>query len=181
MDTTPQKTTPRPKRELTYIQKVWHTVGIVALLVIVVLIARVAFNVLLMILAATLIATYFHGLGNIIQRKTKWGRKPAMALSVGGTFAILAALLWFMGTKIQHQVAQLSHTLPNTINAARGKLAETPIGQQVLTYLDDNSGKIFVTAQHFFSTSFGVLAIFISLCFWGYFLPLVPRFTKTVL
>jgi predicted PurR-regulated permease PerM len=178
MDTTPQKTTPRPKRELTYIQKVWHTVGIVALLVIVVLIARVAFNVLLMILAATLIATYFHGLGNIIQRKTKWGRKPVMAVSVGGTFAILAALLWFMGTKIQHQVAQLSHTLPGTINAARGKLAESPVGQQVLTYLDDNSGKIFVTAQHFFSTSFGVLGNIYIIMFLGIFFTVSPTVYK---
>ncbi|MEO7212334.1 AI-2E family transporter [Mucilaginibacter sp.] len=178
IDTTPPKNPPRPKRELTYIQKVWHTVGIVALLVIVVLIARVAFNVLLMILAATLISTYFHGLGNIIQRKTKWGRKPAMILSVGGSFAILAVLLWFMGTKIQHQVAQLSHTLPNTINAARGKLAETPVGQQVLTYLDDNSGKIFTTAQHFFSTSFGVLGNIYIIMFLGIFFTVSPTVYK---
>jgi predicted PurR-regulated permease PerM len=178
IDAKPQISPPRPKRELTYIQKVWHTVGIVALLVIVVLIARVAFNVLLMILAATLIATYFHGLGNIIQRKTKWGRKAAMALSVGGTFAIVAALLWFMGTKIQHQVAQLSHSLPGTINAARGKLAETPVGQQVLTYLDDNSGKLFVTAQQFFSTSFGVLGNIYIILFLGIFFTVSPTVYK---
>lgn len=178
MDTTPQKPTPRPRRELTYIQKVWYTVGIVALLVIVVLIARVAFNVLLMVLAATLISTYFHGFGNIIQRKLKCGRKAAMIHSVGSTFTILAVLLWFMGTKIQHQVAQLSHSLPNTINSARGKLAETPIGQQILTYLDDNSGKIFITAQHFFSTSFGVLGNIYIILFLGIFFTASPSVYK---
>ena len=178
MDTNTPKITPRPRKELTYIEKVWHTVGIVALLVIVVLIARVAFNVLLMILAATLIATYFHGLGNIIQRWAKCGRKVAMAVSVGGSFAILGVLLWFMGTKIQQQVQQLSHSLPGTINAARGKLAESPVGQQILTYLDDNSGKIFITAQHFFSTSFGVLGNIYIILFLGIFFTVSPSIYK---
>lgn len=178
MDTADQKPVSRPRRELTYIQKVWYTVGIVALLVVTILIARVAFNVLLMILAATLISTYFHGLGNIIQRKTKWNRKVAMTISVGGSFAILAVLLWFMGTKIQQQVAQLSHTLPNTVNSAKVKMAETPIGQQILAYLDDNSGKIFVTAQHFFSTSFGVLGNIYIILFLGIFFTASPSIYK---
>jgi cell division protein FtsL len=54
------------KKELTYIEKVWHTVAIVALLVVSILIARVAFNVLLMVLAGSLISVYFHGMGDII-------------------------------------------------------------------------------------------------------------------
>jgi predicted PurR-regulated permease PerM len=178
MDTAEQKPKTKPERHLTYIQKVWYTVGIVALLVVTILIARVAFNVLLMILAATLISTYFHGLGNIIQRKTKATRKVAMAISVGGSFAILGVLLWFMGTKIQHQIAQLSQSLPNTINSARGKLSETPVGQQVLTYLDDNSGKLFVTAQHFFSTSFGVLGNIYIILFLGIFFTVSPSVYK---
>ncbi|AMR33437.1 hypothetical protein A0256_19440 [Mucilaginibacter sp. PAMC 26640] len=175
---TPNTKPSREKTELTYIQKVWYTVGIVALLVVTILIARVGFNVLLMILAATLISTYFHGLGNIIQRKTNWGRKPAMALSVGGSFAILAVLLWFMSTKIQQQVAQLSQSLPGTIASARGKLAETPVGQQILTYLDDNSGKLFLTAQHFFSTSFGVLGNIYIIMFLGIFFTVSPGIYK---
>ncbi|WDF55681.1 AI-2E family transporter [Mucilaginibacter sp. KACC 22063] len=147
------------KEDLSYVQKVWSTVGIVAFLVILILIARVAFNVLLMMLAGSLIAVYFHGLGDIIQRKTKMKRGPAMGISVVGSFLILAALLWFMGTKIQAQIAELSDSLPHTISNARAKLAETSLGQKVLDYLSDdgNSQKMFTTAQHFFSTSFGVM------------------------
>lgn len=179
MDTTENKpAAARVKKELTYIQKVWHTVAIVALLVVVILIARVAFNVLLMVLSGALISTYFHGLGNIIQRRTGWSRKVAMTISVGGSFLILAVILWFIGARIQHQVAQLNQSLPNTINAARGKLAETPIGQQVLTYLDDNSGKIFITAQHFFSTSFGVLGNIYIILFLGIFFTVSPSIYK---
>src|SRR4051812_25541427 len=96
-----EKVTPK---ELTYIEKVWHTVAIVALLVVAILIARVAFNVLLMILAGSLIAVYFHGLGDIIERRTKLSRRICMTISVVGSFAILGLLLWFMGTKIQGQI-----------------------------------------------------------------------------
>lgn len=146
------------EKELSYIQKVWQTVAIVALLVVVILIARVAFNVLLMILAGSLIAVYFHGLGDLIERKTKFSRRISMTLSVAGSFMILATLLWFMGTKIQSQIALLSDSLPGTVQTVKVKLDETSIGKKVLTYLSgDNSEKIFTTAQKFFSTSFGVL------------------------
>src|SRR5882762_2894808 len=101
------------EKELTYIQKVWHTVSIVALLVVVILIARVAFNVLLMVLAGVLISVYFHGLGDMIERKTKWSRRICMIISVGGSFVLLAALFWFMGTKISNQIAILSDSLPH--------------------------------------------------------------------
>jgi predicted PurR-regulated permease PerM len=148
----------KPEKELTYIQKVWHTVAIVALLVVIILITRVAFNVLLMVLAGSLIAVYFHGLGDIIQRRAKLPRRWSMVLSIAGSFIFLGLLLWFMGTKIQSQIAVLAESLPNTIGTVREKLDGSSMGKKVLTYLSgDNSEKLFSTAQRFFSTSFGVL------------------------
>ena len=145
-------------KELSYIQKVWQTVAIVALLVVVILIARVAFNVLLMILAGVLIAVYFHGFGDLIERKTKLNRRLSMIMSVGGSFVFLGTLLWFMGSKMQDQISVLSDSLPNTITAAKVKMDETHTGRKILTYLSgDNSEKLFSTAQQFFSTSFGVM------------------------
>lgn len=147
------------KAELTYIQKVWHTVAIVAFLVVIILIARVAFSVLLMMLAGSLISVYFHGLADIIQRKTKMKRTPAVLISVGFSFLLLGALLWFMGTTIQTQVNELSDTLPHTIGNAEAKLSSNSMGRKILDYLSDdsNSQKMFSTAQRFFSTSFGVM------------------------
>lgn len=146
------------KKELSYIQKVWQTVAIVALLVVVILIARVAFNVLLMILAGALIAVYFHGFGDLIERKTKLNRRLSMIISIGGSFLFLGTLLWFMGSKMQDQISVLSDSLPNTITAAKVKMDETHTGRKILTYLSgDNSEKLFSTAQQFFSTSFGVM------------------------
>jgi predicted PurR-regulated permease PerM len=167
------------KKELTYIEKVWHTVAIVALLVVSILIARVAFNVLLMVLAGSLISVYFHGMGDIIERRTKFSRKISMAISVAGSFIVLGLLLWFMGTKIQGQIAVLSESLPNTINTARAKIAETPIGLKLLTYFSgDNSEKLFITAQRFFSTSFGVLGNLYIILFLGIFFTVSPSLYK---
>jgi predicted PurR-regulated permease PerM len=154
----PHQPSEKAKKELSYIQKVWQTVAIVALLVVVILIARIAFNVLLMILAGVLIAVYFHGLGDMIERKTGLGRRICMILSVGGSFLFLGLLLWFMGTKIQNQITVLSDSLPNTIAAARVKMEDTQTGRKVLEYVaGDNSDRMFSTVQRFFSTSFGVL------------------------
>jgi len=167
------------KKELSYIGKVWQTVAIVALLVVFILIARVAFNVLLMALAGSLIAVYFHGLGDLIQRKTRLSRKFAMAISVCGTIIILGFLFWFIGAKIQVQVTQLSNTLPHTINTAKAKLNESVAGQKVLEGLSgDNSKKLYDTVQTFFNTSFGVLGDLYIIMFLGIFFTASPSLYK---
>jgi len=163
------------KKELTYIEKVWHTVAIVALLVSVILIARVAFNILLMVLAGSLISVYFHGLGDVIERKTKLSRKWAMTISVTLSFVILGLLLWFMGSTIQVQVAELSNTLPHTVNVFKEKLGESTIGQKILdNFSDGNTTNLTHTIQAFFSTSFGVIGDIYIIAFLGIFFTSNP-------
>ena len=167
------------KRELTYIQKVWHTVAIVALLVGVILVARVAFNVLLMMLAGSLIAVYFHGFGDIIQRRTRWKRTWAMTASLIISFLVLGGLLWFMGAKMQVQIAQLSNTLPHTVSTFKAKLGETPVGQKVLESVSDGSSdSLMTTAQTFLGTSFGVLGDIYIILLLGVFFTASPSIYK---
>ncbi|MDP9079142.1 MAG: AI-2E family transporter [Bacteroidota bacterium] len=170
---------PKTVKELSYTEKVWHTVGIVAIVAILILIARVAFGVLLMALAGCLISVYFHGLGDVIQRKTKWKRSTCMIISIAGSFIILAFLLWFMGSKIQNQISALSDTLPQTIKDAKIKLAETPLGRKLLEATSGgNSDKLFATASQFFSTSFGVLGNMYIILFLGIFFTASPTMYK---
>jgi len=167
------------KKELSYSNKVWQTVAIVAILVVGILIVRVAFNVLLMALAGALIAVYFHGLGDLIQRKTKLSRKLAMIISVAGTFIIIGLLLWFIGAKIQSQVTQLNNNLPHNIQTAKAKLSQSPVGQKILDFTSgDNSEKLAATAQTFFSTSFGVLGDMYIILFLGIFFTASPSLYK---
>jgi predicted PurR-regulated permease PerM len=174
-----KETEPNTKQELTYIQKVWQTVAIVALLVVMILIARVAFNVLLMVLAGSLIAVYFHGMGDLVQKNTRLSRGWSMLISVLGSFIILGLLLWFMGTKIQTQVAILSETLPTTINNVKVRLSETPTGVKILQHLSGpNSEKLMNTAQAFFHTSFGVLGNLYIIILLGIFFTASPNLYK---
>ncbi|MCC8425446.1 AI-2E family transporter [Mucilaginibacter sp. UR6-11] len=167
------------KIELTYAGKVWQTVGIVALLVVTILVIRVAFDILLMVLAGALISVYFHGLGDMIQRRTKLNRKPAMIISILSTVILLVALFWFMGTKIQEQVAELSNTLPHTIKNAQVKLSQTSAGQKVLQGISGfNSQKMLNTVQGFFSTTFGVLGDMYIILFLGIFFTTNPSLYK---
>jgi predicted PurR-regulated permease PerM len=148
----------------TYTQKVWLTIGIVALFVSAILIARVAFNVLLMILSGTLIATYFHGLADFIQRRT---------------FILTGLLFWFMGTRIQKQITQLGETLPATVAHLKSKMSQTDIGRQILEATDGKqSGNMLDTARSFFTTSFGVLGDLYIILFLGIFFTTNPSIYK---
>jgi predicted PurR-regulated permease PerM len=167
------------REESTYVQKVWQTMGIVALLVSAILIARVAFNVLLMILAGALIATYFHGLGDMIERRTKIKRRWAMLISVLSTFILISVLLWFMGTKIEQQINQLNNSLPGTVHNLKAKLSQSDIGRRILQSVsEDGSGKMMTTVQSFFSTSFGVLGDIYIILFLGIFFTTNPSLYK---
>lgn len=163
----------------SYIAKVWQTVAIVALFVVAVLILRVAFNVLLLALSGSLIAVYFHGLGDIIERKTRLSHRFAMIISIAGSLILIGVLFWFMGTKIQNQVAALTNTLPHTISTAKAKLSQTAIGQKVLeNFSGNNSKKLTDTATAFFSTSFGVLGDLYIILLLGIFFTANPSMYK---
>ena len=159
--------------------RVWQTVAIVCFFVVVILIVRVAFDVLLMALAGVLIAVYFHGLGDLIERKTRLSRRLSMILSTAGTFIIIGGLIWFVGTKIQTQVAELSNTLPHTISVTKAKLGKTIVGQKILEYSSGgNSEKLLDTATSFFNTSFGVLGDLYIIVFLGIFFTASPTTYK---
>ncbi len=109
--------------ELSYQKKVWIKGGIYALIVILILLFKATFSVFLLILAGALIAIFFLGLSGLIFRKTKWKHGICLTIAVTGTLLLAIGLFWLMGTKIQEQVAQLSDTLPATIENAKSQLS----------------------------------------------------------
>ncbi len=162
-------------KELSLTAKVWQTTAIICLFISFVLILRVAFNILLMALAGALIAVYFHGLADIIERRLKLVRKLAIFLSIFATLVFLCLLMWFIGSKIQVQVTELSNTLPKIISSTKERISHTPIGQKFLDYTaGDNTQKIFDTATTFFRTSFGVAGDLYIIIFFGIYFTADP-------
>ncbi len=172
MDKDPDNST---KKELSYTVKVWQTTAIVCLTLVIILIVRVAFNVLLMALAGVLMAVYFHGLADLISQKAKLSRKISLIISIGGTTILFAVMTWFIGARIQNQVTELNNTLPETISTVKAKMSKTPVGQKILEYTSgNNSQKLLDTATSFFSTSFGVLGDLYIILFLGVFFTADP-------
>jgi predicted PurR-regulated permease PerM len=162
-----------------FARKVWIVVGILTLAVCIILILRVAFNIVLMVFAASLIAVFFHGLGDFIQRHTKLKRSPAMLISVFGSFLILISLFWFMGSTIQSQVKALSTEFPALVEKGKVQLQKSDIGQSIIEKINHiDSGMVMSKAQGVFSTSFGVLGDVYIILFLGIFFTVSPSLYK---
>ena len=142
-----------------YSRKAWITGGIYALIVVVLLILKATFSVLLLIFAGALIALFLTGLGQLIQKKTKWNRGISTVISVLLTFLIMAGLIWLIGSKVQSQLTQLSEALPEIVQSARQNIGKYSVGETVIDKLTspESLKKAEAVAATFFRSSFGVL------------------------
>ena len=153
------------------------TVGIVALVVVVLWLLKAVFNVLLLILAGVLIALYFRGLSKLIHRKTGMSEKVSLPLSIIGSILLLLGFFWFAGASIQQQATQLSETLPSTVQKAKEELGKSALGKRVLQGLQaqqkNSQGSNML--QGFFRSTFGVLGDIYVVLFLGIFFTAGPR------
>ncbi|MEJ6981280.1 AI-2E family transporter [Pedobacter sp. P351] len=150
-------------------------VAIVALFVIVLLLLKSTFSVLLMILAATIIALYFHGLAGLIKRKVKLSHKWSMFLSITGSFIIIGLLFWLIGSRVQSQISTMSEKLPAIVDQAKTQLSHYSWGRTILDQTSGpNSEKLVSSAKRFFNSTFGVLGDIYVILFLGIFLTADP-------
>lgn len=160
---------------MSFIKKVF----IVALFVIVLLLLKSTFSVLLMILAAAIIALYFHGLAGLIERKIKLSKGWSMVLSILSTFIIVGLMSWLIGAKVQGQLTNLSERLPEMAVQAKNQLNQYAWGRAIL---DQTSGqgseKLILTAKRFFNSTFGILGDIYIILFLGIFFTADPRIYK---
>lgn len=167
----------RKARAYSFHEKVWITTGVVTFVVILMLLLNKTFSVLLLVLAGILIAVFFRGLSSLIQRKTKWKEGLCVAISIIGTLLILVGLFWLIGTKVQQQVAELTETLPKTIDNAEAQLNKTSVGQTIVEKISSketlDKGQSF--AGSFFRSTFGVFGDLYVVLFIGIFLTVSPK------
>jgi predicted PurR-regulated permease PerM len=157
-------------------RSVWKVCGIVALIIAVLWILKETFNVLLLVLAGALIAVYFHGVSKWINRKTHLSRRSSMAISVAVTVLIIAGVLYFSGARIQAQIAELTKTLPATIENVKEDLNRSYIGQKILEGFsqNDDAEKTSAFLQTFFRSTFGILGDLYIVIFIGIFFTISP-------
>lgn len=155
----------------------WTASIIVALLIIILFLLQATFNVLLLVLAGTLIAVYFRGLADFIRNKTNWKESFSVVASILVTLLFLILLFWLVGAKVQAQVQQLTETLPQTIENAKDKLNNSPLGKQVIRKISspETQKQMKTIAQTFFKSTFGVLGDIYVVLFIGIFFTASPH------
>ncbi len=161
-------------------QRIWLKGGIYAFIVNILLFLKATFSVFLLILAGALIALFFHGFSSLICRKTKWKPKVCLAISVFATLLLLAGLFWFVGNKVQSQIAELSDKLPSTIQNVRNQLSQNPIGKKVMDKISSpgTMKRAQGVANTFFKTTFGVFGDVYVVIFIGIFFTVSPQVYK---
>ena len=167
-------------KEYSFPQKVWITGGIIAFIAVLLLLFKATFSVLLLVLAGSLIAVFFRGLSGLVQRKTKWKEGICLVISIIGTLLLIVLLLWLIGAKVQSQVAELSQTLPKTIEKAKQQLAQSSVGQTIIRKISSSGSqqKLQSIFQTFFKSSFGVLGDIYVVLFIGIFFTASPKIYK---
>ncbi len=169
------------EKNYTFLQKVWITGGIIALIVIILLLLKATFNVLLLILAGSLIAIFFRGLSGLICRKTKWKKGICLAISIITTLLLVIGLFWLIGAKVQNQVIQLSDTLPSTIENAKTRLSQNPLGKKIVEKVlsPQSMKKAQGVVSTFFKSTFGILGDIYIVLFLGIFFTVSPGILKS--
>lgn len=163
--------------QLSFQKKVWIAASITAFITVMLLFFTYTVNVLLLVLAGTLIAIFFRAISSKIESKTKWKEGVCLTISIIGTLLLVAAIFWLIGSKVQAQVVELTETLPKTIENAQARLNESAIGEKAVeraTSADAvSSMKSF--AKRFFTSTFGVFGDVYVVLFIAIFFTVAPR------
>ena len=163
--------------DLSFQKKVWITAAIFAFTVALLLFINYTFNVLLLVLAGSLIAIFFRAVSSIIQRKTKWQEAVCVTISIISTLLVIAALFWLIGAKVQAQIIQLIDTLPKTIETVKGRLNDSSMGEKMIDEVSSKKSmeKVQLFAGKFFQSTFGVLGDLYVILFMGIFFTISPQ------
>lgn len=164
------------QKEKTFTQKVWIVGFIFALIATILLLIEATFNIFIHVLAGALAASFFRGLSDIIQRKTKLKANLSLALSVIGTTLILAGLIFLIGAKVVSQTNKMQEKIPEVINMVKEELNETDVGQELIaqTKRMRSSDELMTFISKFFKTTFGGLGDIYIIFMVGAFFTVAP-------
>lgn len=163
-------------------QKVLSATGIIISIILILLLLGVAFNVVLLILAGTLVAIFFRGIAGWLHRKTSIPFNICLAIAVIGIFGISVGFGFLVAPSVSEQAQQLSQQIPATIDTLKQQYGDTQWGQDILNNISTIGERLFERqgewAKNIFgalSTIFGVLADIYVIFFIGIFFMVDPK------
>lgn len=145
------------------------------------LLFQATFSVLILILAGVLIAVFFHGIADLIHKKTPLGKVWSLIVSVILILAVVSGIFWLIGAKVQEQISQLTDMMPEMKAQVRDFLSNTELGHRLQDEMKkgDSQEKVAGFFTNFFRSTFGFLGDIYVILFIGLFFTASPRlYTK---
>ncbi len=175
-------TNPNPsEKQYTFVQKTWIVGGIFALIAVLLLLFQATFNVLVLILAGALISVFFHGVADLLRKKTPLGKVWSLIVAVLIVLLLAAGFFWLIGAKVNEQVDQLTEMMPQFKMQLKEFLSNTRVGQLLQEQMQKGGSQEKVAAffANFFRSTFGIIGEIYVILFIGLFFTVAPHlYTK---
>lgn len=167
--------------EALFVRRTCIVLGLTLVALLLVGLLGAAFDVLLLILTAALIALPLRAGARWLNRKTRWPVGVSLALVAFFVVGILAAAGWLVSASIGDQIDQLQEKAPEVIQNAENRLRQTSLGRRLLRQ-DVNPEKLLESGSSGWlgrlsgavSATLGTLANFYVVLFLGAFLAAQP-------
>lgn len=168
-------------KKSNYLPKVWATIGITILTVIVALLSWKTIQVFLFILAGTIIAVYFHGFAGLIARKTKLSSKKSLALSIVTSLLFIIGVFYLIGTRVSGEAAQFSKEIPSLTKQARQYVDNNSTIQSIFGKIESSGivEKASPLLSGFFNSTLGFFGDLYVVLFIGVFFTAAPELYKS--
>lgn len=165
-----------PKKEPSFVKKVWIVGLIFSLIATTLLIFEATFDMLILVLAGALIACYFRGLSELIQKKLKRNSTISLAISVIGSFLIIGGIFFLIGTTVSTQAEQMQESIPELLDKADQKLHASAVGQEVIQQVRNikTSAEFSTFISNFFETTLGGITNIYIVILIGIFFTIAP-------
>ncbi|MDN3596219.1 AI-2E family transporter [Zunongwangia endophytica] len=166
--------------QYSFVKKVWIVGLIFSLIAIILLLLEATFDILILILAGSLIACFFRGLSKFIQKKTSWSSKISLLTSVIGIVLIVAGIFWLIGATVSSEIAKMEETFPTLLENAQDSLNGSSLGREVSHQLEQiqSSDKLPAFLSRFFMTTFGGIGDIYIILLIGIFFTVSPYIYK---
>lgn len=165
-------------------QRVMISVGIALIFILLILLVGYAFNVLLLILAGSLIAVLFRGAASALSKRIHLSEGWSLAIVIASFVAVLVLAYFLLAPQVSEQVTTLSEEFPKAYDKFKGQVEETSWGKRLTDQIPDrqtlqeNQGNLMKKGLGVFSSTFGVLADLYVILFIGIFFTAQPALYK---
>jgi predicted PurR-regulated permease PerM len=134
--------TPTENPNQSFAKRVLINISLVMLVLLLVILLIYVFDVILLLFGAILLATFLHGLANIVRRYSRLSEGLSVLLVSALLIAVLALSVWLLAPSVAEQIRHLRAELPQSAQKVSQFLSNYSWGRLILEQLPSNAEMI---------------------------------------